>query len=175
MSASEFEKEQALQRPPVRRFLFPSVPLRPDTLCLAALASRLCARPARTARSGGRGTLGRNLPGPVTSSVTRRKRRPFPAFERLRKRSRQEGRGGLCGRWKWCWPNLAYTFFCASDISGLVGSGEKTHPRLNEDYIESTAGLWFADGLPYRPDLGNRGFATVPPWLKDTGRQMRTR
>jgi hypothetical protein len=64
---------------PRRRFPFPSVPLRvagsdggqafapghvagrPQSHALPR--SRLCARPARTARSGGRGTLGRNLPG----------------------------------------------------------------------------------------------------------------
>ena len=44
-----------------------SVPVRSAapryTLPCRALASRLCARPARTARSGGRGTLGRDLPG----------------------------------------------------------------------------------------------------------------
>ena len=51
---------------------------------LWALASWLCARPARTARSGGRGTLGRNLPGRRVSSTRHRRRRPSPAVERLR-------------------------------------------------------------------------------------------
>ena len=64
--------------------------------------------------------------------------------------------------------------FLCSEINGLVGSGEKTHPRLNEDCIESTAGLRFADGLPHCPTL-EIAVATVPPWLKDTRQQMRTR
>ena len=45
---------------------------------------RLCARPARTGRSARRGTLGRNLPGRMASSATRRRRRSLPAFEQLR-------------------------------------------------------------------------------------------
>ena len=43
-----------------------------------ALASQLCARPARTARSGGRGTLGRDLSGPAATLAARRKRRLLP-------------------------------------------------------------------------------------------------
>jgi hypothetical protein len=82
-------RSYATLRPPVRRFLSAPVPLRlrytlPWLLGLRHWPLRLCARPAHTARSGGRGTLGRGLPGPATSSVTRRRRRSSPAFERLR-------------------------------------------------------------------------------------------
>ena len=55
-----------------------------------ALASWLCARPARTARSGGRGTLGRDLPGPTATLAARRRRRSFPTKHRREPRSRWE-------------------------------------------------------------------------------------
>ena len=76
----------ATRRPPVRRFLIPSVPLRLSSgIGIRADAGQgLCARPAHAGRSARGGTLGRNLPGRMDSWSTRRRRRSFPAFERLR-------------------------------------------------------------------------------------------
>ncbi len=67
---------------PAGDFCLPSVPLRPGGAF--SHPHHLAHRPAHRGRSAPGGTLGRNLPGRVTSSVTRRRRRSSPAFERLR-------------------------------------------------------------------------------------------
>jgi hypothetical protein len=85
---------------PRRRFLSPPVPLRESTVTALRLSasppsqamahhhrlcrSHLCAPPARRDHSVPRGITGRSLPGPMASSAMERRRRSFPAFERLR-------------------------------------------------------------------------------------------
>jgi len=62
-----------------------SVPARSAAPLTANVAFRgLCAPPARRDRSVPRGTTGQGLPGPMASSAMTRRRRSFPAFERLR-------------------------------------------------------------------------------------------
>ena len=62
-----------------------------------ALASGLCARPARTARSGGRGTLGRGPPRPRDFVGHETEAPILPRFRTTPERSRQEGRGNYAG------------------------------------------------------------------------------
>ncbi len=122
-----------------------------------ALASKLCARPARTARSGGRRTLGRDLPGPVTSSVARRRRRSFPAFERLRSVPGGKDEGKDRGGWRGV--DAVAKSFCerrglrtsrqgsgASDFNRLAGSCERR--QLHDSQLR---GKLFPRTAPLRP------------------------
>ena len=104
---------------PRRRFLFLPVPLRPDTLCLAALASRLCARPARTARSGGRGTLGRDLSGPAATLAARRKRRLLPTDHRHDRCSRRRSKRSIA-QMESALISLRQLFLRSNAINGLA-------------------------------------------------------
>ena len=87
---------------------------------------RLCARPARTARSGGRGTLGRDLPGPAATLAARRRRRSFPTKHRREPRPRWEELPGYYGRregWGKDFPGLNEFEELGRESAGFVHVG----------------------------------------------------
>ena len=127
----------ATLRPPVRRFLFPSVPLlgtgsgdasafAPDIVAAGRAAclprSRMCSSPTRRGRSARRGTSGRNLPGRQATLAHRRRRRSFPTkhrrdcvsrWEELPRMIREVARAGINET-----KNLEKTF-ASQGIQGL--------------------------------------------------------
>ena len=80
---------------PRRRFLFPSVPLRPGGAF--SHPHHLAHRPAHRGRSAPGGTLGRNLPGRRVFVNPPPEAPILPRFRTTPERSRQEGRGDYAG------------------------------------------------------------------------------